>query len=117
MGLILTGLTTISRDQVKTNERREVLDVYRDPKGHVVRFHVLITSTCRQADVQVLVNNRWSRLHHLLTIHTVEDAIARLFTVAADVLGWPLPASKNLMGSGRASSPVEGPKDPPEVCP
>ena len=89
MGLILTSLEPLSRENVQTNGRHEVLEVYRDPEGHIVRFYVLITSHTRQADVAVLVDNRWSRLHHLLQVHTLEDSISRLFVAAAGMLDWP----------------------------
>lgn len=89
MSLILTGLEVISREAVKVEAREEVLEVYRDPAGNVVRFHILITPTLRLAEVAVLAENRWTPLHHLLVVRRVEDSLARLFSAAAAMLAWP----------------------------
>lgn len=89
MGLILTSLTPISREEHRVDNHHEVIEVFRDPANNLVRFHVIITPTLRQADVCVLVQHRWSRLHHLLRIFNVEDSLTRLFVVAASLLDWP----------------------------
>ena len=94
MGLVLTSLESISREAVEGPYMKKVVEVYRDPAGNVVRFslcipHIAADGIKHHADVSILVNYKWEQLHKLLQAHSVENALARLFMVAAKILKWP----------------------------